>query len=317
MDIGVVSQSAIEHGGKRLLSRQQKRIHLFCYLFLLPQTVMYLAFTIWPILASYYYSFFNWDGVGWPTDFIGFQNYQGVISDPFFWGAFQNSFLYTIATVILVVPGALIMALILNNRKLKGVIVFRTLIFLPVVLTMAVVGLVMQDMFGYNGFFNRLLMWIGLLHQPVEWLNSAIIAMVLLILIGSWKGFGIKVIYWLAGLQTVSTEIYEAAHVDGANVIQRFRHITVPMLIPFLIVITILQTNESFHVFDLVRTFTNGGPFFGTDVVPLYIYNNAFGSLVPRMGYACAAGIVFGIATLLVSLGLGLLARRFGQRNTL
>ena len=209
------------------------------------------------------------------------------------------------------------MALILNNRKLKGAVFFRTLIFMPVVLTMAIVGIVMQNLFGFNGFVDQLLMTLGILHQPVQWLNNSVIAMILLILIGSWKGFGIKVIYWLAGLQTISAETYEAAQIDGANVLQQFRYITVPLLIPFLIVITILQVNDSFGVFDLVRTFTNGGPFFGTDMVPLYIYNKAFGSLTPQMGFASAAGIVFGISTLLVSASLGLLARKFGNRQTL
>lgn len=299
-----------------LKSKRKRRIYLYCYLFLLPQLIMYLAFTIWPILASYYYSFFRWSGAGWPSNFIGLGNYREVLTDPLFWGAFGNSFIYTVATVVIVVPGALLIAMILNNRALKGVTLFRTLIFLPVVLTAAIVGIIMNYIFSATGFVNHLLMQAGLSKNGVPWLNDASLAMLLLILIGAWKGFGVKVIYWLAGLQSVPPDLYEAASLDGATERQQFLYVTVPLLIPFLIVITILVTNESFKVFDLVRTFTNGGPYFGTDVVPLYIYNQAFDSAPPRMGYASAGGITFGMATVVVSGLLGLLARRFGMRRT-
>ncbi|HUX19948.1 MAG TPA: sugar ABC transporter permease, partial [Spirochaetia bacterium] len=133
---------------------------------------------------------------------------------------------------------------------------------------------------------------------------------------GAWKGFGVKVIYWLAGLQSLPPDLYEASSLDGASESQQFLYITLPLLVPFLIVITILVTNESFKVFDLVRTFTNGGPYFGTDVVPLYIYSQAFDSTPPQMGYASAGGITFGMATVVVSGLLGLLARRFGMRRS-
>jgi len=277
---------------------------------------MYLAFTVWPILASYYYSFFRWNGAGWPADFIGLENYRQVLTDPLFWGAFENSFIYTIATVVIVVPGALLIAMILNNRGLRGVTFFRTLIFLPVVLTAAIVGIIMNYIFSATGFVNQLLMHAGLSKNGVPWLNEAWLAMLLLILIGAWKGFGVKVIYWLAGLQSLPPDLYEASSLDGASESQQFLYITLPLLVPFLIVITILVTNESFKVFDLVRTFTNGGPYFGTDVVPLYIYSQAFDSTPPQMGYASAGGITFGMATVVVSGLLGLLARRFGMRRS-
>ncbi|XHU85473.1 sugar ABC transporter permease [Peribacillus muralis] len=300
------------------MSLSTKRQYLFCYLFLLPQTVLYLLFTVWPVIASFYYSFFNWSGVGSPEDFVGFRNFMEVVKDSFFWNAFQNSFIYTIALVAIVVPASLIVAMILNSPKLKGAVFFRTLFFLPVVLTMAIVGIVMNKIFASeNGLINEVLMNLGLLQTPIDWLGKTGTAMIALILVGVWKGFGIKVIYWLAGLQTLPAELYEAAKIDGANPIQQFRYITLPMLIPFLVIIIFFQTVWAFNVFDLVKTFTNGGPFFGTDVVPLYIYRYAFeveGGL-PRMGYASATGIVYGLATMVISIGLGLLVRKFGTQK--
>jgi ABC-type sugar transport system permease subunit len=300
------------------LSDMKNRERMFCYLFILPQGVLYLLFTLWPILASYYFAFFNWTGIGWPTKFIGFQNFKEVLVEPFFWNAFKNSFIYTFSLVLLVVPTSLIVAMILNNPRLRAAAFFRTVFFLPIVLTMAIVGIVMTSIFAYEGgLINQALMQMGWIDKQINWLGQTGTAMTALILVGAWKGFGIKVIYWLAGLQTLPAELYEAARIDGANGIQRFFHLTIPLLIPFLIIITFFQTVWAFNVFDLVKTFTNGGPYFGTDVVPLYIYRNAFeidGGL-PRMGYASAAGIIYGIATMVISIILGLLVRKYGGKR--
>jgi len=181
------------------------------------------------------------------------------------------------------------------------------------------VGIVMKNIFSFQGgFLNSILLKVGIISEPINWLGTTGLAMVALIIIGVWKGFGIKVIYWLAGLQTLPKDLYEAARVDGANILQQFFYITLPLLIPFLVVITFFQTVWAFNVFDLVKTFTNGGPFFGTDVVPLYIYRYAFeieGGF-PRMGFASAAGIVYGLATMIISIILGLLVKKFGNGKT-
>lgn len=287
----------------------------WCYLFILPQLIMYLFFTVWPILASYYFALFDWNGFGWPTEFVGLANFIEIIKDTYFWNAFKNSFIYTLGVVVIVVPTSLLVALILNSPKLKGAVFFRTLFFMPVVVTMAIVGIIMNDMLALKGgFLNGVLMKLGLIAQPIDWLGQSGTAMLALILIGAWKGFGIKVIYWLAGLQTLPKELFDAAKVDGANRWQQFRYITFPLMIPFLIIIIFFQTVQALNVFDLVKTFTNGGPFFGTDVVPLYIYRYAFeiqGGL-PRMGLASAGGIFYGLATMLISVGLGLLVKKYG-----
>lgn len=297
--------------------RRQRKIQLYwIYLFLLPQTVMYLVFTLWPILASYYFSFFKWDGIGWPTESIGLANYIEVAKDSYFWNAFKNSFVYTFFLVVIVVPSSLILALILNSKRLKFKVFFRTMFFVPVVLTMSIIGVIMNVIFSTDGFANKVLLDFGIIDKAVPWLTNPKLAMISLIFVGIWKGFGIKVIYWLAGLQTLPADVYEAAKIDGANLFQEFRYITVPLLIPFFVIITFFQTVWSLNVFDLVRTFTNGGPMFATDVVPLYIYRYAFeGGSLPRMGFASAAGILYGFATMIISILLGILVKKFSGRR--
>jgi ABC-type sugar transport system permease subunit len=302
----------------RKKSGLKRKHYMWCYLFLAPQIILYFTFTLWPIIGSYYFAFFNWNGIGWPTEVVGWENFVEVLQDSYFWNAFKNSFIYTFFLVIIVVPTSLIIALILNSPKLYGAAFFRTLFFLPVVLTMSIVGIIMQNMFAFEGgFMNEFLLSMHIIDEPINWLGGPNLAMTSVVIVGVWKGFGIKVIYWLAGLQTLPKDIYEAAKIDGANLIQQFVYITVPLLIPFLIVITFFQTVWAFNVFDLVKTFTNGGPLFGTDMVPLYIYRYAFemdGGL-PRMGFASAAGIVYGMATMVITLILGALVRKYGKNR--
>jgi ABC-type sugar transport system permease subunit len=292
---------------------------LWSYLFILPQALMFLAFTIWPMIANIYFSFYNWSGIGWPDEFVGLSNYREVWQDSYFWNAFRNSLIYTVSLVVIVVPLSLLLALALNSPRLKGAVFFRTMFFIPVVSTMAIIGIVMRFIFAERGgMINGLLQKMHLIDAPVGWLSDGKTAMIALILVGAWKGFGIKVVYWLAGLQSLPKSIYEAAKVDGATQFQMFRYITLPLMIPFLILISFFQMIWAFNVFDLVKTFTNGGPYFGTDVVPLYIYRNSFlmqGGL-PRMGYASAASLFYGITVMTLSLVLGLGAKNFRSRKS-
>ena len=144
---------------------------------LLPQIILYLSFTLWPILASYYFAFFNWSGIGWPTEMIGWANFAEVLKDSFFWNAFKNSFVYTLCLVVIVVPTTLIVALILNSPKLFGSVFFRTLFFLPVVLTMSIVGIIMQNMFAFQGgFINEILVSLHIIDEPINWLGGTQLA---------------------------------------------------------------------------------------------------------------------------------------------
>lgn len=295
-----------------------RRRSLWCWVFLAPQVLVFLGFVAWPTVASWYFAFFDWDGIGMPDEFVGLDNFVEVAADPQFWNSFGNSLIYTGALVIIVVPTSLIMALILNSRIVVARTAYRVALVLPVVLTSAVVGLQMKNIFAtQGGVVNNLLEALGVITDPVAWLDLGPAAMAVVIMVGAWKTFGVKMIYWLAGIQTVPTELNEAAEVDGASRWQRFRLITVPLLMPFLFVITFLQILDGLRVFDLIKTMTNGGPYFATDMVPLYIYRYAFepsavsndAFALPRYGFASAAGIFYGLATFVIAVVMAGLIR--------
>lgn len=281
------------------------RRHAWSYLFLVPMALLFGGFTIWPMIASWWYAFFDWDGVGAPTNWVGFANFSEVLGNEMFWQAFWHSFLFSVVALCVEMPLALLFAILLNNRRLRGRNLYRLALFLPVVATTAVVGIVFAVLFDpAGGFVNDLLTGAGLIDKPINFLGSTSTALPTLMGIDLWKGFGITLIYWLAALQTVPQNIYEAARIDGASSSQQLRFVTLPMLAPIAVVILLLVFQRSLNTFDLVQATTQGGPVFATDVVPTYIYRYAFDPFIqaPRYGFACAAGVVFGLLTLVVTL---------------
>ena len=273
------------------------------WIFLFPTLLLFLMFQGWPILAGLYYAVLDWSGLTADAKFVGLGNFARVIKDPYFWNAFKNSFLFMLGTVPFHVFAALALAVLLSRPTFRGASIFRTFIFLPVVTTTSIVGIIMVFIWGSDGAVNGALLKIGLLDQPIDWLGDAKWSMFTVILISVWKNLGINLVYWLAGLQSIPQELYEAADIDGATGIRKFIHITIPLLIPVGIVILLLNVVNSLKAFDLIKTMTNGGPFYATDVVSTYIYRYAFSSEMglPQLGYASAAGVFFAATVCLVA----------------
>ncbi|MBM7788438.1 carbohydrate ABC transporter permease [Tenggerimyces flavus] len=264
------------------------------WLFLLPTIILYGIYTIYPIIASYWYSLVEWNGFDSEQRFVGIANYQAVFADPFFW----NSFRITLLFMLLVVPArvllSLLMAMVLNSPKLPLVGVLRSAFFIPVVTTTAIIGVVMRFVLDpASGPVNGMLQLFGL--EGVDFLGDQKTALPVAAALYVWKFFGITMIYWLAALQTIPRDIYEAARIDGANVRQTFLHITLPLMKPFLIIITVLTIEETFHNFDLMYTLTGGGPYFNTEIIEIYIYRWAFAASIPQLGHASAAAVFFGL----------------------
>jgi len=277
------------------------------YLFLVPTIILFGLFTLYPMIASFLLSFQDWNGFSREATYVGLANYQEVIADPQFWMAFANTILFMVITVPIRVTLALILALVLNNPKLPFAGIFRTALFLPVVTTMAIVGVVMTFVFDpVGGPVNQVLMDTNLISAPINFLGRSSTALPTAMGIHVWKWFGVTLIYWLAALQTVPEELYEAARVDGASVYRTFRHITVPLLVPFGIIIVLITAIDTLRVFDLILTLTGGGPFLKTEVVEVYIYRWAFNSSIPRLGYASAAAVFFGLTTMFMAILQGL-----------
>ncbi len=265
------------------------------YAFLLPTVLLIGSFTIYPVIASAWYSLLDWNGFGEPGAFIGLANYRDLWNDPLFWNSFGNTMTFLLMAVPLRVGIALILAVVLNG-VFPFVRVFRTGIFLPVVTTAAIVGVVMRYILDPTGGpVNVALLSSGLTQTPVNFLGNASLALYSAVVIWVWKWLGITVIYWMAALQTIPNDVYEAAELDGASAVQKFFRVTLPMLTPFTIIITLITVIEATNVFDLMLTLTGGGPFYGTEVIDIFVYRNAFTSNIPRLGYASAAAMFFGI----------------------
>jgi multiple sugar transport system permease protein len=293
---------------------------MWAFLFILPQLTFYLAFTLYPIVMSYVYVMFDWYGIGPLKKFVGLDNFTRILQDRYFWNAVKNSFLYISGLIVLVMPVSLLLALLLNSALIRGKVFFRTVYFIPVVSTTAIVGVIMRSIFGNDrGLFNSLLIQLNIIDKPLQWLLNPNTAMIVLIVVGAWLQFGMKMVYWLAALQTLPKDVFEAAKIDGCGVYNAFRYITLPLLLPSAAVILLLSIVGGFNVFDLVKTLTNGGPFFATTTVDMYIYDLVFQSTgLPRIGYGSAAGIAFGLmvfaVTSLIALLVKSLRNRFGDK---
>jgi multiple sugar transport system permease protein len=292
---------------RRRGSAWNNKIARWCWLFALPAIILSALFSFYPMVMSWWYSFLDWSGFTTKGQFIGLGNYRELIHDSTFWSAFGRSFVFMLVGTPIQIGVALLLAIVLNNQVLKLSPLFRTMIFLPVVTSAAIVGIVMTFVLGsFQGPVNQALLDLHLVGSPIKFLSNPHTALWSVLGIYVWKNIGITMIYWLAALQTVPNQLYEAAKIDGATGRQTVRHITVPLLLPFAILIVILTAKGALHTFAIVQATTGGGPYFSTEVIETYIYQTAFAATdsggVPRLGYASAAGCFFGIATLLIAL---------------
>jgi len=289
-------------------AKRRRKQFFWCWLFVLPTTLFYAAFQAWPILSSIYYSTLDWSGISSKKTFVGLANFAELLKDQWFWNAFANSFKYMVFSVPPLIIISLLLALIVNEKTLRFRGAFRTLFFLPVITTASIVGIIMQFIWSPTGAINALLDLLGNT-RAVNFLGQAATALPTVAFIGVWKDVGIYMIYWLAALQSVPQDVVEAAEIDGANKWQVFRFITLPIILPIGAVITLLAIINSLKVFDIVQTMTGGGPYFATDVMGTFVYRTAYESSVgmPRLGYASAAAMLFGITIIIIGVALNAL----------
>ncbi|SDS24498.1 carbohydrate ABC transporter permease [Microlunatus soli] len=300
--------------GRRVWSARQT------YLLILPGVVLTAMFSVYPLVMSWYYSALDWDGFSADKYFVGFANFAELARDPFFWRAFGRSILFTVVATPIELLLGLLIAMVLNDRSLRLRSVYRAVIFIPVVTTTAIVSIVMSFLFSaFNSPPNQVLMGLGIIDRPIDFLGDPRIVLWTAIGIFVWKWVGQPMIYWLAGLQTVPNELAEAAQVDGAGPFRRFRYITLPILKPFAIIITLIVTAGNLQVFAFFQTLTGGGPYFASELMELFIYRMAFGTSdagatsIQRLGYASAAGVLFGLALMVFGISQALMLRKIRQ----
>lgn len=266
------------------------------WLFLLPALLFLTIFVFLPILYLGYLSFttgsFSQEGVRW----VGLQNYQQLFLSPDFWQVIGNTLYFTGATVLPTIVLPLLLAVGLN-QAIVGRDLLRTAYFLPTMTSIVAAGLGFRWLFQTDGPVNQLVQSLG--GEPIAWLSDPTWAMPVLILLSSWKQLGFNLVVFLAGLQTIPRDRYEAALLDGANPWQQFRYITLPGLRPTLILVFVTTTIFTLRSFEQVYVVTGGGPLDTTNLLVFYIYQQAFALF--DFGYAAAA------ATVLLGVTLGLI----------
>ncbi len=265
-------------------------------LFCLPGFIAYCVFLIFPILMGIYYSFMDWNGISKSYNFIGFANYAKLFTDKKFGEALLFNFRYSIMLIVGVVVISVVLALLLN-KEFKGRSFFRTLYFLPAVLSMITVSLVFKQVFFY--VLPAIGKALGIEALSTNILASKQNAIYGVLFVHLWQGVALPTLLFLAGLQTIPTELYEAAAIDGANGWQQFKHITVAYLIPTLSVVLVLLVKQGLMVFDYVKSMTAGGPGTATQTIALLIYNNGFER--NRYSYSIAQAIATGVIIALIS----------------
>ena len=277
-------------------------------LMITPMTIGFLLFSVYPIIWVLRWSFFKYNGYSEPV-FVGLGNFIRVFSrDPAYWNSLKNTFLIAGMKMIFEIPLALVLAVLLNN-KIKGSSFFRVVFFLPSVFSIAVVGLIFSILFGaYNGIVNAILKNIGLITQNISWFSDKGHAMFGIILVSLWTTFGLNRIYFLMGLQNISKSLYECASIDGANEVQQFFYITMPLVAPILQLVLMLSVLGTMKMTDLILVLTNGAPGGSTEVVMTYIFKYFFSygesaAMEVQFGYASSMAVVtaviLGIVTLI------------------
>ncbi len=281
-------------------------------LFLFPCLIGMIVFNLVPIIQSAYISFTEWNLISSPQ-FIGFDNYKEIFSDEYSIKAIINTFKFSLLYVPLVIAISLFVASILDI-KLKFVQAYRSLIFIPVLLSWVVVSLIWMWLFNAdNGLINYLLSLLGI--KGPTWLFDKNYAMFAIVIASLWKDMGYFAIIILSGLQNISEEFYESASIDGASHFRKFFSITIPLLSPTLFFVSIILTINSLQVFDQMYVMTKGGPLGSTTTIVMEIYNNAF--KLNHAGLACAQAWFLMIITLILTLFQNKMQKRWVHYETL
>ena len=274
--------------------------------YVFPALFLFILFTYYPFISGIYYSFTDWNGI--TAHFTGFKNYIDLFQDRSLIKAAQNTLFISFFGLLIGNPLAFLLALALN-RPFKTRNMLRTLFYLPAIISLVVVSMIWGNILQYDGAVNTLLNALGLERFVIDWLGNLNTSFYMLILISVWQGTGYGAVIYLAGLQSIPTELYEAGKIDGAHGWKSLRHITIPLLMPTVTIVTFLNLVGSLKFFDIPFVLTNGGPGQATSTLALVIYNFAFRN--GTFGYATAAGLLFMILIVIItSIQLSLTRRR-------
>jgi len=275
------------------------------FAFVIPAVLIFTIFYIFPFVEIFNLSLHEWNGINLNREFVGLRNFQELMADEIWWKSLLNATYITM--IALTFQNALAFALALAcDREIRMRRFYRVVFFIPPVLSEIVVGLIWRWILNsgmqngeYYGLLNYFLVESGLSHLVRNWLSDPQTALTCIAIVHSWKGFGWGFIMLLAGLQTIDRQLYEAARVDGASGWQMFKNVTIPMMVPVILVVVILTVLGSMQVFVLILSMVGQGLVYHTEVPVTRILAAMTGT--NRFGYACAMGVVFGFILIMVS----------------
>lgn len=272
------------------------------YLFLAPALVLLAAFSNWPVFYGAYLSFTDYNVIN-PEKWVGWANYADIFDNEMFIAGLINSLKFLL--IVPLIQAIAISLAVLVNNNLPGIRLFRAAYYLPVVTTISVVGIMWQFMFDESGSLNYLFMSLHLVKTPIGWLLDDSTALYCVMFVTIWRGIGWYMVLYLAGLQSIPSEMQEAAILDGANRWQRFIRITVPMLLPTIMVCTVMSTLAALKAYQEVDVLTQGGPMNSTFTALFYSYDQGFKHLL------FARGLASSVIVSLCCIVFGLLCFRF------
>ena len=277
-------------------SRARSRQARLPWLFLGPALLLLGLFTFWPVLWGGYLAFTEYNFLT-PPKWVGFENFEDLLDDPVFFISLKNSLLY-----LLIVPaiqlGAIVLAVLVNNA-LPGIKLFRAAFYVPVVTSVSVVGIMWGWMYNEQGLINAVLQWLHVINDPIGWLSDDRLALFSLMLVTLWRGLGWYMVLYLAALQAIPNDLEEAAVLDGASRWQRFWQITIPMIMPTILLCTVLSTLAAMKVLEEVLIMTKGGPVSSTYTGLYYAYDQGIRAFnFPR---ALAASLVVSVFCLAIA----------------
>ena len=280
-------------------SKGLRKFNTIGWLFISVTLITFLIFILYPVLNSFYLSFHSVKGI--VQKFNGFDNYKRMFGDVLFRKSLFNTFIYLIVQVPIMLTLAMFLATLLNSKNLRFKTFFRTAIFLPCVTSLVAYSVLFKMLFAPNGIINYSLLALKIINVPIEWLSDPTLAKLVIIIALLWRWTGYNMIFYLAALQNVPSETYEAAELDGANSIQTFFYVTVPQLKPIILFTTIMSTIGTLQIFDEPMNLTRGGPGNATLSISQYIYNQSF-VYAPNFGYAATLSyvVVFIVAILAI-----------------
>lgn len=271
------------------------------YGYMLPGFILYATFFLWPLAQLIQLSSLQWKGIG-ERKFIGIQNYVKLfVDDPLFWLSVEHNLFWLVAAIIIPIIIGLLLALLLVRANLHGRLVFRTIFFLPQVLSSVVVAIIWRWIYNPSfGAINSILRTLGLDSLTHSWLGEKALALPALFIAWSWIHYGFCMVIFIASLQSIDDTYYDAAKVDGASALQQLWYITLPFIRGALATVVLITAIAAFQIFDLVFIITKGGPAWSTMVLSVYMYDNAF--RISRVGYGAAVAVVLGVVVFVFSI---------------